>query len=144
VKKINFWLNVIIYVLLTCLLLTGLFLRYTMPPGSGEKGLEFLGLGRHDWGAVHFWIAVALLVGVAFHLYLHWAWIRVTTPRYWGLAWRAVLLVFLLLVILALLLPFFIQPVKNAQRAEEHKSEVGILIEQGDMLSGNPRSSAGL
>jgi hypothetical protein len=33
------------------------------------------GLDRHDWGGVHFWMAVALLGALSVHVLLHWKWI---------------------------------------------------------------------
>lgn len=39
---------------------TGVLMRYVLPPGSGHRTLVW-GLGRHDWGAIHFWIATVFL-----------------------------------------------------------------------------------
>lgn len=67
---------------------TGLMLRYQLPPGSG--GLHGVGIGseashrqvtlvwgltRHEWGDIHYWIALFLMGVLAFHLILHWKWI---------------------------------------------------------------------
>jgi hypothetical protein len=30
-------------------------------------------LGRHDYGTIHFWLAVAALVLLALHIVLHWS-----------------------------------------------------------------------
>ena len=35
----------------------------------------FWSLSRHDWGDLHDWVAVALLVVVIIHIILHWKWI---------------------------------------------------------------------
>ena len=76
------------YVGLVALATTGLMLRYQMPPGSG--GLHGMGSGegagsrpvtvvwglsRHEWGSVHYWIALLLMGVLAVHLILHWKWI---------------------------------------------------------------------
>ena len=48
-----------------------------------KQALRMLGLGeRHDWGDVHFWIAVALAAGVMIHLLLHVQWIKTCSVRY--------------------------------------------------------------
>ena len=60
---------------------TGLILKYSLPPGSGGRGLMLWGLGRHDWGGVHFWIAVGLGVLLVVHLVLHWPWVVGTFRR---------------------------------------------------------------
>jgi len=63
---------------------TGFLLRFSLPPGSGAAsglrggGREYLtvwGLSRHEWGAIHYWISLALLVILTLHLVLHWQWI---------------------------------------------------------------------
>jgi hypothetical protein len=32
-------------------------------------------MDRHQWGQIHFWIAVVLMGTVALHLLLHWSWV---------------------------------------------------------------------
>ncbi|MCA9241521.1 MAG: DUF4405 domain-containing protein, partial [Planctomycetales bacterium] len=56
------------------LISTGVLVRYLLPPGSGHSS-SLWGLGRHEWGDVHFWIAMAFLSTLALHLVLHWKWI---------------------------------------------------------------------
>ncbi len=53
---------------------TGAVIRYVLPPGTGHFSTLW-GMDRHEWGNVHFWIAVALMVAIAIHVYLHWAWV---------------------------------------------------------------------
>jgi hypothetical protein len=62
--------------LAACALLagTGALIRWILPPGSGHSRTLW-GLGRHDWGTIHFWIAVAFAAAVALHLALHWRWV---------------------------------------------------------------------
>jgi hypothetical protein len=86
--KLNFLIDAAAFVAFLALLSTGLLMRYQLPPGSG--GLEARGGGpgaesrlvmllwgwtRHDWGDVHFWVAVMLVAILALHLFLHWRWI---------------------------------------------------------------------
>ncbi len=53
---------------------TGYILRFPLPPGS-NKTLSLWGCTRHQWGNVHFWISLGLLVVLIVHLVLHWNWI---------------------------------------------------------------------
>jgi hypothetical protein len=70
------------------LLSTGLLLQYQLPAGSGSlhglgagRGVSdrpvtiLWGFSRHDWGAIHYWIAGLLIAILAIHLVLHWKWI---------------------------------------------------------------------
>lgn len=91
-----FWVDVLILTLFSALIATGGILRWVLPPGSGggqhgagvgRRGgsgpaMQFWNLGRHDWGDIHFWIAVAMIGGILIHLLLHFGWIRAATPRY--------------------------------------------------------------
>ncbi len=58
---------------------TGLLMRFTLPPGSSGKTVW--GLGRHDWGGIHFWIAVGLVAMVTLHVALHWTWVCASLRR---------------------------------------------------------------
>ncbi len=59
------------FVLLTT---TGVLLHYLLPPGSGRR-TTLWGLDRHDWGSIHFYIALASLAVLTLHLFLHRRWI---------------------------------------------------------------------
>jgi len=73
---LNFVIDLVTLVVMLGVTATGLLLRWILVPGSrGGRGLEFLGLGRRDWGDVHFWLSIALLVLVLVHVALHWTWV---------------------------------------------------------------------
>ena len=59
------------FVLLTA---TGVLIRYILPPGTGRFSTLW-GLDRHEWGQIHFWIAVVLSGALAIHLFLHAGWV---------------------------------------------------------------------
>ncbi len=67
-------------ILLAALAITGGILRWHLPPGSGhaEHGQGpklLLGMNRHGWGDVHFWLSIGFLIVMFVHLYQHRAWI---------------------------------------------------------------------
>ena len=51
-------------------------------------GLRLWDLGRHDWGEIHFWLAVSIGALMLLHVALHWAWVC-TLTRKWLLGSRA-------------------------------------------------------
>jgi len=53
---------------------TGLLLHFNLPPGSGSSTV--MGMTRHEWGDVHFWIAVGLAAIITGHLLMHARWIK--------------------------------------------------------------------
>lgn len=89
---LNYWTDAVAFAGFVFLATTGILLRYQLPPGSGrvesigggrhsaEKTVSALwGLTRHEWGNVHYYIALALMAVLAFHLALHWKWIVCVT-----------------------------------------------------------------
>jgi len=67
---INFIIDLVSFVNLLCLAVTGFIMRYILPPGSGGRGRMFRGgrggqageqirelwsMTRHEWGDIHFY-----------------------------------------------------------------------------------------
>ncbi len=73
----TFW-NVLIDLvaagLFLAMIATGYILRFPLPPGT-NKTATLWELTRHEWGAVHAWISLALIGVIFVHLTLHWQWI---------------------------------------------------------------------
>ncbi len=85
----NLILDTISFLNLLSLAATGTIMRWVLPPGSGggqghgfrggrDPGevKELLGLGRHDWGDIHFTLALVFISLILVHLILHWTWIK--------------------------------------------------------------------
>lgn len=73
------------FVVLSCLAGTGIIIKYILKPGTGGgprggRGLRevetLLLLKRHEWGAVHFWLALIFIVIIVVHILLHYKWIK--------------------------------------------------------------------
>ena len=98
---------------------SGLLLAFRLPPGSqGGRGLEALGLGRHEWGDLHTWMSYAFIILIVLHLLVHWRWLWqvAARKRSWPL-----LAGIGLGVVLMLLLAF--QPVgKSSEGSGKHKN----------------------
>jgi len=69
-----FVVDAIAFVLFALLAATGTLVRYTLPPGSGHFNTVW-GMDRHEWGQLHFWMAVGLLAVLALHVFFHWKWV---------------------------------------------------------------------
>jgi hypothetical protein len=94
---------------------TGVLMRYVLPPGSGRSNTVWT-LDRHEWGSIHFWIAVAFLAVLACHLFLHWRWIATLLrgrPRE-GSGARVALGTVGLAALLALAIAPFLSPVERS------------------------------
>jgi len=73
-STVNFLLDLCAALVVLGLVATGGIMRFVLPPGSGRSKLLW-GLGRHDWGTAHFWLAVGFVVMAVAHVAMHWAWV---------------------------------------------------------------------
>jgi hypothetical protein len=130
---LNFLIDAIAFGAFLFLASTGVLLRYQLPPGSG--GLNGRGAGRgealqtvqtlwgwarHDWGAIHYWIACILMAVLAIHLFWHWNWVVCviqgkSTDRS---GWRLGLGVFGLCALVLLAAAPWISPTEQRTREE--------------------------
>ncbi len=86
---LNFIVDALGFADLLFLATTGVIMRWVLPPGSGgghargfrggrppAEANDLLGLGRHDWGNIHFVLALLFVLLILVHLVLHWTWIK--------------------------------------------------------------------
>ena len=82
-NRLNFWIDILMFIDMLIISLIGLLIKYVLPPGTGGrhggwgegKALTFIGMSRHEWGDVHFILAIVLLALLVIHIILHWNWI---------------------------------------------------------------------
>jgi hypothetical protein len=121
----NFLVDAVALAAIMLLGATGVLIRYVLPPGSGHFS-QLWGMDRHQWGQIHFWIAVVLLSTVALHLFLHWHWVvgvvRGRPGR--GATIRVSLAIVSLLVLAGLMVaPFFGQVQETGEPPYKMQSE---------------------
>lgn len=72
--SLHLLIDLLASVALTVLVATGYMLWFVLPPGTNRTH-ELFGWMRHEWGELHFWIAVVLLAVLAMHVATHWRWL---------------------------------------------------------------------
>lgn len=81
-NTLNFWIDILTFLVFLVKIWTGLLIHYVLPAGQGRgKSLLLWGLNRHDYGVIHFYLALAMIVLVLVHLWLHWSWVCSTLGR---------------------------------------------------------------
>lgn len=71
---LNLTVDLLAAACLLVMLATGYVLRFPLPPTTNRTH-ELWSLSRHEWGMVHSWASVGLLLVLAIHVVLHWEWI---------------------------------------------------------------------
>ncbi len=67
----------------------GLLLAFVIPSGkSPDASKYFLGLHRHEWGDIHLYLSLFMLVLLVLHLWLNWAWISHSAQNLFGRHWK--------------------------------------------------------
>ena len=82
-NTINFLIDVLLFVLMYVLIVTGLIMYFVLPPGSRGGGGRLLlwGWNRHDFGDLHFYLALVLIGLLFLHIIMHWNWFCCTLNR---------------------------------------------------------------
>jgi len=80
---VNLVVDTIAYFIFACLFATGLILEYSIPPGEGNgAGKKVIwDLTRHQWGDIHFILALVLIILIFIHMIIHWRWIYTMTNK---------------------------------------------------------------
>lgn len=72
--NLNFIIDAMAFVSFILLTSTGVLVHYVLPPGSGRFSILW-GMDRHQWGQLHYWISIVMMVCLGLHLLLHWKWV---------------------------------------------------------------------
>lgn len=123
---INFTIDTAAFLAFVFLVSTGTLIHWVLPAGSGS--ISIWGLTRHEWGEIHFWVAIGFVTLIATHFILHWSWIKsmvagkVKGKRTSGT--RILAAIFLLLIILIIAIAPFLSPIDDSgqERVRSHQT----------------------
>lgn len=79
-NMLNLCVDLLAATFLLLMVTTGYILSFPLPPGS-NRTRELWGLARHDWGTIHAWASLGLLIVLLVHVLLHWKWIITMVQR---------------------------------------------------------------
>ena len=87
-SSLNFIIDLAALLNLLGLASTGFIMKYILPPGTGGRGRRLHGgiggehikelwsMSRHEWGSIHFYLALLFVILMVLHIILHWGWIK--------------------------------------------------------------------
>jgi hypothetical protein len=82
---LNFIIDLTSFIDLLCMVITGMIMMYVLPPGTGGGGFRggraegaklLWSLSRHEWGKIHYCLALVFIVLMTAHVLLHWEWVK--------------------------------------------------------------------
>jgi len=90
------WQYVVDSLLFLCIVgitLIGFLMGLFLPKGpqAPESAKYFLGLHRHQWGNIHFYLSIAFVTFVIIHLVLSWKWIKGKASQLFKKGWGVML-----------------------------------------------------
>ena len=129
----NFWVDLLTALAFALLLATSFLMKYILPPGScdGEVVKSWFGHARHWWGDIHFIVAIAMIVLIIVHIWLHWSWVTGTWTKLLGSLKSPATWVALVVMAGVMVVPWIIPP------------EVVIEAPAQESAAGTPDTPAG-
>jgi len=130
--KLNLIIDALLFLGLAAITGIGFLMKNVLVPGYLRREvygrnveLYFWGFDRHQWGAIHFIIAIVFLALIVLHILLHWQMMvriyRELIPNR-SARWIAVL-VLIAVTILLLIFPYFVRPEVSDERGGGHHSQ---------------------
>jgi len=118
-SKLNLIIDALMLLCIAAIAGIGLLIKYVLVPGfqrweiyNQNVNLSYWGMDRHEWGSIHFTIALTFLVLLIIHIVLHWpAIINIyceLIPN--SLVRRVIAVIIICLVILLIIFPLFVEP----------------------------------
>lgn len=81
----KYLIDALLFVDICSIAALGLLFAFVIPSGGGAGVSKyFLGLHRHDWGDIHLYLSLFLLVLLILHIWLNWGWVINSTKSYFG------------------------------------------------------------
>jgi hypothetical protein len=102
---LKYLVDLLLFVDLCSISVVGILLGFVIPKGRvPDEDKYFLGLHRHEWGSIHLYLSLLMLVLLIVHIWLNWRWVEQVSRRLFEKRWRRMLVVFSLCWVLVLFL----------------------------------------
>lgn len=102
----QYLIDTLLFICIIGIIFIGFLLGLVIPkgPSFAESSKYFLGLHRHGWGNIHFYLSIAFTTLVFIHLLFSWKWIKSKAKQIFKKNWQTSLFMILLLSLITPLL----------------------------------------
>jgi hypothetical protein len=89
----QYLVDTLLFICIVGIAFIGILMGLALPKGPQalESSKYFLGLHRHQWGNIHFYLSIAFVCLVVIHLILSWSWIKGKASRIFHRRWKTML-----------------------------------------------------
>jgi hypothetical protein len=149
----QYLLDALLFLSVVGIALIGLLMGLVIPKGptAPESTKYFLGLHRHQWSNIHFYLSIAFVVFVTIHILLSWKWIKSKSQKIFKERWKTALISMAIASVLIIFLFWALYPrvpgayedygvrasVRSGQQAKSDekvtRAEEKILYEDGSV-----------
>ncbi|MGC9057297.1 MAG: DUF4405 domain-containing protein [Candidatus Saccharicenans sp.] len=107
----------LLFISLVGMVIIGILMVLVIPKGreANEGAKYFLGLHRHEWGNIHFYLATAFVVLIVIHLAFNWSWIKCQARHIFNRRWVTALVLTTIASIFVIFIFWHFYP-KNSPR----------------------------
>lgn len=107
----QYLIDTLLFLCIVGIVFIGFLMGLVIPKGPTalESAKYFLGLHRHQWGNIHFYLSIAFTILVIIHLCFSWSWIKGKSRQIFKKGWKSILILSALasLLVLALFWAFY-------------------------------------
>jgi len=90
----QYLVDTLLFLSIVGIALVGFLIGLVIPKGptAPESTKYFIGLHRHQWSNIHFYLSIAFVVFVIIHILLSWKWIRNKSRQIFKKRWNTALI----------------------------------------------------
>jgi hypothetical protein len=128
----QYLVDTLLFLCIVGIIFIGFLMGLVLPkgPAAPESAKYFLGLHRHQWGNIHFYLSIAFSALIIIHLIFSWKWIKGKSRQIFKKGWSSMLIVTAVASILVLTIFWALYPrypgtyedygVRAGAKAKEH------------------------
>ncbi len=131
----QYLVDTLLFLCIVGIVFIGFLMGFVIPKGptAQESAKYFLGLHRHQWGNIHFYLSITFTALIIIHLILSWKWIKGKARQIFKGRWGTALILTALVSILVLFLFWSLYP-KFPGAYEDYGTGAGKRARQQQLL----------